>query len=153
MDAIRSEELKRIKRSTREANLAFTPGPGRPISRLEDEWGKYKYAVLECSQRTYDAIRELLKDKDGYPVVEFYRLIDEAAAAEPAASVRANAAQHVWGHFKKRAPAAEKQAFVDIVGRYVSGKISIGDLKDHLWSLALRYDERYLRDAYYFIGL
>ncbi|MDP3131195.1 MAG: YbgA family protein [Bacillota bacterium] len=153
MDALRAEELKRMRLSTREANLAFTPGPGRPISRLEDEWGRYKYAVLERSQRAYDAIRDLLKDKDGYPVVEFYRLVDEAATAEPVASVRANAAQHVWGHLKKRVPADEKRAFVDIVGRYLNGKIPIEEVKDHLWSLALRYDERYLRDAYYFIGL
>ncbi len=153
MDAIRSEELKRMRQATREANLAFVPGPGRPISRLEDEWGRYKYAVLECSPRAYDAIRELLKDKDGYPVDAFYRLVDEAAAVSSAASVRANAAQHVWGHFKKRVPDAEKKEFVDVVSRYLNGKITIGDVKDHLWSLALRYDERYLREAYYFIGL
>jgi UV DNA damage endonuclease len=153
MDELRSEEWKRIRRATREANLAFAPGGGRPISRLEDEWGRYKYAVLERSQKAYDAIRALLIDKDGYPVAEFYRLIDLAAATEPVTTVRANAAQHVWGHFKKRAPVTEKQAFVALIERYLSGKVTIVDVKDHLWSLALRYDDKYLREAYYFIGL
>ena len=37
-------------------------------TRLEKEWGRYKYAILEKSPVIYQAVRTLLKDKEAYPV-------------------------------------------------------------------------------------
>ena len=48
------------------------------IQRLEEEWARYKYKVLEHSPKAYNLIRQLLKEKSSYPFAEFYKLIDEA---------------------------------------------------------------------------
>ena len=74
------------------------------LSLLEKEWGRYKYAILERSPAIYQAIRTLLKDKEAYPVEEFYRLIDTAFAEEIRPGYTENAAAHVWGYFKKKRP-------------------------------------------------
>ena len=50
----------------------------KDIRKLEIEWSKYKYRVLEHSNYHYNKIREILKDKNNYTVIDFYNLIDEA---------------------------------------------------------------------------
>ncbi|MCK7485235.1 MAG: YbgA family protein [Bacillus subtilis] len=84
--------------------------------------------MLERSPKTYEAIRELLKDKDGYPVEAFYQLIDLAQATEPAPTVRANAARHVWGHFKS-ATIAEKAAFELNSDHIAKSEVTIVEVK------------------------
>jgi UV DNA damage endonuclease len=71
---------------------------------LEKEWGRYKYAILEKSPAVYQAIRTLLKDKETYPVQEFYHLIDTAFAAETHPGYAENAAAHVWATSKSKRP-------------------------------------------------
>lgn len=56
---------------------------GKDIRVLEEEWGKYKYLILEYSPSNYQAIRQLLKDKDAYPVQEFLALLEEALQQQP----------------------------------------------------------------------
>ena len=56
--------------------------------------------VLEHSQQIYNKIRQLLKDKSAYPVIEFYRLIDEALLMSVKPGNAINAAEHMWGYFK-----------------------------------------------------
>jgi UV DNA damage endonuclease len=71
-------EVKDKNLSAIKCQNATTANP-RPVL-LEKEWGRYKYAILERSPAIYQAIRTLLKDKEAYPVQEFYRLIDTAFA-------------------------------------------------------------------------
>ena len=71
------------------------------IKHLEKEWGKYKYAILEKSPAIYQEIRTLLKDKSGYPVREFYYLIETALADTTLnPGYITNTAAHVWGDRK-----------------------------------------------------
>ncbi|OAA94532.1 UV DNA damage repair endonuclease UvsE [Clostridium coskatii] len=121
------------------------------ISKLENEWSKYKYTVLESSPKIYLEIRNLLKDKKNYPVVQFYNYIDEAMKEEVIPGNSINAALHVWGYFKNIVDSKEKEGFLRSIDRYKKGEVSINVVKNKLWKMAVKYDERYLKDSYYFI--
>jgi len=125
--------------------------PVRQIRNIETEWGRYKYAVLERSPSAYSRIRELLKDKSGYPAVEFYRLVEEALGSEITAGNAVNAAQHVWGYFKDIADAKEKQAIEKDLALLAGSQSSSAAIKRKLWKLAVKYNSAYLLDSLYFI--
>lgn len=124
--------------------------PDKKISALELEWSKYKYNVLECSPTNYNKVRELLKNKNNYPVVEFYKLLDDALEKKEIVGNSINAALHVWGYFKSIASEDEKKKFKKSLERYEEGNISINSMKKLLWKMALKYNETYLLDSYYF---
>ena len=120
------------------------------IKTLEVEWSKYKYNVLEHSSEKYNKIRKLLKEKDCYPVVEFYKLIDDALSIEITKGNFINAALHVWGYFKSKASDAEKSKFMKSLERYKQDKLSEKTVKNQLMKMALKYEEEYLLNSYYF---
>ena len=117
---------------------------------LEKEWGRYKYVVLERSPAVYQAIRTLLKDKEAYPVQEFYRLIDTTFAEEPHPGYAENAAAHVWGYFKKHATDAERKRYEKNLANYRNGSGTRTTLKRHLFRLAQKYESEYLLQSLYF---
>ncbi|MGB9344256.1 UV DNA damage repair endonuclease UvsE [Trichococcus sp.] len=119
-------------------------------TRLEKEWGRYKYAILERSPTIYQAIRTLLKDKEAYPVLEFYRLIDTAFAAEIRPGYAENAAAHVWGYFKRQATEAERRKYEKDLANYRSKTNTIATLKRQLFKLAEKYESDYLLQSLYF---
>jgi len=117
---------------------------------LEKEWGRYKYAVLERSPAIYQAIRTLLKDKEAYPVQEFYRLIDAAFTEEIRPGFVENAAAHVWGYFKKHATEAERRQYEKNLANYRNNTGTRATLKRHLFKLAEKYEAEYLLQSLYF---
>ena len=117
---------------------------------LEKEWGRYKYAILEKSPTVYQAIRTLLKDKEVYPVQEFYRLIDTAFAEEPHPGYAENAAAHVWGYFKKHATKAERRQYQKNLVNYRNNTGTRAALKRQLFKLAEKYEADYLLQSLYF---
>ena len=121
------------------------------IKVLEIEWSKYKYKVLETSPTDYVKIRNLLKDKNKYPVIEFYNLIENAMETEITTGNAINAALHIWGYFKKNALDKEKMSFLKIVDEYENGIASISKIKNSLWRMATKYNEDYLLHSYYFV--
>lgn len=122
----------------------------RTIKNLELEWSKYKYSVLEHSNLHYNKIRQLLKNKVDYPVIEFYRLIDEALDLEEDIGSVVNAALHVWGYFKSISQEYEKDKWSKLVCGYKNGNKSKEILKKFLWKMTLKYKEPYLLKSYYF---
>jgi len=127
-----------------------TTATPRPVL-LEKEWGRYKYAILERSPAIYQAIRTLLKDKDAYPVQEFYRLIDTAFAEEIRPGYAENASAHVWGYFKKHATeAAERRQYEKNLANYRNGTETRATLKRQLFKLAEKYESEYLLQSLYF---
>lgn len=120
------------------------------IKRLEDEWSKYKYSVLENSPSNYLKVRNLLKDKENYPSIRFYNLIEEALETQITSGNSLNASMHIWGYFKNRADEREKKAFLKSVEDFRQEKISISTIKKKLWKMALKYNEAYLLNSYYF---
>lgn len=120
------------------------------ISRLETEWARYKYSILERSQADYTNLRKLLKDKHSYPAREMYQLI-EASLGKPIPTGSAvNAAQHVWGYFKDKCSESERKRFTEALLRYERGETGLQPVKSILLTMARKYEEEYLLQGYYF---
>lgn len=122
------------------------------IQQLEKEWGRYKYLVLEHSAKAYNEIRQLLKNKSVYPVVEFYKLIDEAIRSPVKPGNAVNAAQHVWGYFKNSADENSKVKVEKNIEKVSKGESTM-PMKRSLWKLAELHQEQYLLDSLYFRDL
>lgn len=141
-------EVKDKNLSAVKANLATTDNP--QIKDLENEWARYKYAVLGHSPINYQAIRTLLKDKSAYPVVEFYRLIEEALDTAPQKNIELNGLDHVWGHLKNKATDKEATRFSKMKEQWLVDEIKLSRLKKWLYRLAEKYNETYLLKSLYF---
>lgn len=122
------------------------------IQQLEKEWGRYKYLVLEHSPKGYQELRQLLKDKSTYPVIDFYRLIDEALMTPVKPGNAVNAAQHVWGYFKDSADENTRLSFEKRITKASMGESTIS-IKRLLWKLAEAQQQKYLLDSLYFRDL
>ena len=122
----------------------------KDIKVLELEWRKYKYSVLENSHVAYLQIRALLKDKEKYPAIPFYTLIEEALEGRKRQGF-VNAAQHVWGYFKTCATENEKSDFFMKMEAYKNSKAGMEEVKKNLWELSVKYEMKYLLESYYFI--
>lgn len=120
------------------------------VRHLEEEWARYKYAVLEKSPAFYEEIRELLKNKEQNQTVAFYRIIEQIYALGQNAGYAVNAAQHVWGYFKNVATEKEESAFFQRLGKYQQGTLSLEALKRYLWKLTVKYEVEYLLQSLYF---
>lgn len=120
------------------------------IKKLEIEWARYKYKVLENDHKAYLDIRELLKDKSKYPVLEFYRIIENALYIECNQGSEMNALMHVWGYFKHLTTEKEKLSFLKKIEGFEREKVSLKSLKNALLKLALKYEEEYIINSYYF---
>lgn len=121
------------------------------INRLENEWALYKYNILERSPKTYQGIRNLLKDKAKYPVNEFYELIDRGMSQTGNTGTHANGIQHVWGYFKNKATEKEKNNMEKWMHDFIEGKLTLSFMKKKLANLSIKYEESYLNKSYYFI--
>lgn len=120
------------------------------IKNLEVEWSRYKYNILEHSPSHYNEIRRILKDKNSYPIFDFYSLIDSSLEKEIEVENGINAASHVWGYFKDIATDKEKRKFFSYLKSYKKGSFSIKAVKKTLMKMAVKYDEEYLLSSYYF---
>lgn len=120
------------------------------ISALEREWARYKYSILERSPCVYGRIRALLADKNGYPALEMYRLIEKVYRTPSHKGNAVNAAQHVWGYFKNKATEAEKSRYDRLLTKYLSDDGSVTSLKNCLHRIARKYNDEYLLNGYYF---
>lgn len=141
-------EVKDKNLSAVKANLATTDNP--QIKDLENEWARYKYGILGHSPINYQAIRTLLKDKSAYPVVEFYRLIEEALDTAPQKNIELNGLDHVWGHLKNKATDKEATRFSKMKEQWLVDEIKLSRLKKWVYRLAEKYNETYLLQSLYF---
>lgn len=123
---------------------------GSKIGNLEKEWEKYKYSVLEYAPALYLEIRNLLKDKKSYPVLEFYSIIEKALAMAVDIGNSVNALLHVWGYFKNLATSKEKEQFLNLIEKYQKGLVKVTRLKKKLLDFVIKYDSKYLRNSYFF---
>ena len=141
-------EVKDKNLSAIKCQNAITTTPRAVL--LEKEWGRYKYAVLERSPAIYQASRTLLKDKETYPVLEFYQLIDAAFAEEIRPGCAENAAAHVWGYFKKHANEAEHRKYEKNLTNYRNNIGTLAIVKRQLFKMAEKYETEYLLQSLYF---
>lgn len=122
----------------------------KDIYRLEEEWARYKYLILERSHSSYQKIRELLKNKDGYPVKEFYFFIEHAMSKTPTLGSINNAISHIWGYFKRIANEKEKKLIQKSIEKININLVNSISVKRKLFSLAIKYNQTYLLNSYYF---
>ncbi|MBU4539940.1 MAG: UV DNA damage repair endonuclease UvsE [Firmicutes bacterium] len=123
----------------------------KEINQLEHEWSKYKYAVLERSPLDYLEIRKLLNNKDSYPCIDFYNLVETAFLKETTIGNSINVAQHIWGYFRTMALPSEKKYFLKLLDQYEKGEASIKKVKKNLWKMTVKYELNYLLDSYYYV--
>ncbi len=131
-----------------------TVSPMLAAGRLETEWGRYKYRILEKSPAIYGHIRSFFREQPGKTVtgaLEFYEMVEEAENLEAAPGNAENAALHVWGYFKNTATESEKAAFLRKLEAYRKGEAKLAAVKNHLWKIALKYRIEYLLNSYYFL--
>lgn len=120
------------------------------IKHLEEEWGRYKYNVLEHSQSDYQKIRKLLKNKEEYPALAFYTLLEETMDKTIDKGNAINSILHVWGYFKKKATLKEKEKFQEMIRLYEKDCLKKERLKKYLFQLAMKYHEDYLLHSLFF---
>lgn len=120
------------------------------INALEREWSKYKYNILEHSHSDYLKIRTLLKDKEEFNPLSFYSILENALEKSGDLGSFENAALHVWGYFKDKASEKEKSSFLKYIERFRTEEIGINTVKNYLNKLAVKYNESYLLNSYYF---
>ena len=122
----------------------------REIKALEKEWSLYKYLILEKSPQAYQEIRNLLKNKDDYPVLEFYQIVERVFDLDMNTPYAANAAEHVWGHFKNQATKAEALVYKKNFDKFMKDETKLPALKRQLLRLGNKYKDDYLLHSYYF---
>lgn len=120
------------------------------IQKLEQEWARYKYALLEKSPVLYQEVRELLKDKNPKTVLPFYERIEKIYCLPENRGYSENAALHVWGYFKEIATENEEQLFHKKLKQFREGTLSLAAMKRYLWKLAEKYQVSYLLHSLYF---
>lgn len=120
---------------------------------LEKEWSRYKYNVLEHSQQSYLEIRHLLKNKSNPSPLDFYLVLEAAFSTEANLGSITNALFHVWGYFKSIVSTSEKAAFFRHYESFKQNKSSLQTVKNYLKKLALKYNQAYLLNSYFFINL
>jgi UV DNA damage endonuclease len=121
-----------------------------PAKKLEAEWARYKYYVLSKDAKSYQAIRELLKEKDAKVAKEFYEIIESAICLPENTGAEINAAQHVWGYLNKDCKASDKKRYEKLVVDYSKGSASIHSLKKHLLKCSVLQSQDYLIQSLYF---
>jgi len=126
-------------------------------ARLEAEWARYKYSVLEKDAAAYLNIRRLLQDKEAVRrqekgiVPRFYKFVDDAMAMPETAGAAVNALQHVWGYVKRDVTDAERKRWLVLLAGYQAGTVKLASVKNHLRKCAERQEQTYLLDSLYFI--
>ncbi len=124
--------------------------PNYRIQVIEKEWSRYKYLILEHSGAHYQEVRELLKDKSAYPIIEFYRIIEEAMSIVPEFGSIQNASDHIWGYFSKRATKKEYLEYHKKLSKIQDKSGKIQAMKNYLLKLSEKYQEEYLIQSLYF---
>lgn len=124
--------------------------PHLKISRLEEEWSKYKYTVLEKSHNKYLQIRQHLKNKNNISPNTFYTLLEESLKSDGNKGSQLNSILHVWGYFKSSTSYKEKENFFRDLEKFEANQIGINAVKKHLKKLSEKYNSKYLLSSYYF---
>lgn len=122
------------------------------INKLEKEWERYKYVALERSPKIYNGIRELLKNKNVYPILEFYSLIDELINEKIIPGNAVNTAQHIWGYVNDLADDKARASFEKKLDKVSRGGSRLA-VKRLLWKLAVIQNQTYLLNSLYFAEL
>ena len=114
--------------------------------QCEQLWAANKYLVLSHSNKIYLEIRNYLKNEEvSFDQVQSY--IDQALDLPENPGQVVNAFQHIWGYFKKKATASEKEMFMAQLESYATGRIPQMCLVASVKELLIKYPNRYLEES------
>lgn len=125
--------------------------PERGMKALEKEWARYKYTVLERSQKDYLEICKLLSYNNQDLAVAFYDVLERSLQRPTDKGNAVHAAQHVWGYFNNAASKKEQADFALALMRFKRAETGIAPVKRLLGRLAIKYKKKYLLESYYFV--
>lgn len=120
------------------------------VKLAETLWARHKYSVLAKSQPIYREIRMLLKQKDQADLERVAQLFEQAQTLPHSPGDAVNAAEHVWGYFKKQATAKEKDTFRQMLEAGVPDEPSEMKIRSYLKKILKKYPNTYLESSYYF---
>ncbi|WP_353892576.1 UV DNA damage repair endonuclease UvsE [Proteinivorax hydrogeniformans] len=106
-------------------------------------WAFYKYSVMEKDYSLYKQCSKLINSDE--KILQFYKVVDKALFMETDYNSFRNAAEHIWGYFKKKATFQEKQKFFELLEQK-----DIKKIKRNLWKLTKKYNDEYLKQSYFF---
>lgn len=112
----------------------------------QDLWALNKYLVLSKSKNIYREIRQYLK-QDDVELVVVQNYIQEALLLQEDRGAVMNAAQHIWGYFKRLATREEKQKIVELLDLYRLEKIEKEEVFDFLKEMLDKYPNKYLANS------
>lgn len=120
------------------------------LPRMEKEWARYKYLILEHAPEQYHAIRANFHQKEQPIALLFYDKLGKALDSAVEVGHSHNALNHVWGYFKECATPAEKQQWEKRINAYLNGNAKLEGTKKYLWKMAVKYQQEYLLQSHYF---
>ncbi|MBV7275175.1 YbgA family protein [Clostridiaceae bacterium UIB06] len=117
--------------------------------RIEEEWAKYKYCIMERSYKFYKEISKSLSHSN-ISYEQFIGQINQFMSIKTDKSQILNTIYHVWGYFKKIASEEEKKQVLILINKYKNNQCSEREIKTLLYQYALKYNVTYLINSYYF---
>ena len=114
--------------------------------QCEQLWAANKYLVLSHSNKLYLEIRNYLKNEE-VSLDQVLAYIDQALDLPENPGQVVNAFQHIWGYFKKKATASEKEMFMAQLESYATGRIPQMCLVASVKELLIKYPNRYLEES------
>ncbi|MBS4540125.1 UV DNA damage repair endonuclease UvsE [Clostridium sp. D2Q-11] len=119
------------------------------INVLRNEWGKYKYNIMEKSYYDYKTISKYI-NSDSPELQKFIYMLDKSLNKEKSIGDEINTINHIWGYFKKDSTKEEREKLFNIVRDYKQKDIHISEVKKYLYELTVKYRQDYLLNSYYF---
>lgn len=122
---------------------------GLPYKELEEEWNKYKYAILEASPSLYDELEYRINEQSISPRF-FYEKIEEGLSLSRNTENILLAAKKLYAILSKELTEKEKTNFIKHIDDVRNFKSSPLTLKNILNKLSLKYKNEELLNNYYF---
>jgi len=123
------------------------------MAALETTWASYKYEVLAREPLIYQAIRELLKDKNQCPIFPFYFLLENALQSIMTKNHFNNAFSHMMGYLSNQATAIEKMKYTQIIESPEDNPEQLNKALMWLYRKAEKYQVKYLLQQTIFLHL
>ena len=119
--------------------------------KIEKEWSRYRYAILEKSPLLYQEVTTILDSDDSVKIFPFYTIIEQIYVLPEVKRDSERVALEIWKeYFEKIANKKEERSFQQKLNRYREGKLSLTALKNYLWKLTTLYQVNDLLYSLYF---
>lgn len=124
------------------------------ISDLIDFHARNKYLLMALSQKKLSALGKIVAAHTrGHAedvIQEYADEYIEALMKPPQYKSYINAMMHAFGHFSKELKHSEKEYFLDTLEKYRSAKVPMSVPLNILYSLAIRFEDEYLKQQTFF---